>query len=46
MHLPREDDYIGHADTSFHLAEFPDRAFNAAAAVTAGRTPSGLILPR
>lgn len=46
MHLPREEDYVGAADTSFHLAEFPDRAFNAAAAVTAGRTPSGLILPR
>jgi hypothetical protein len=46
MHLPREEDYAGMADTTFHLAEYPDRVFDPARAVTVGRTPSGLILPR
>jgi hypothetical protein len=46
MHLPREEDYAGMADTTFHLAEYPDRVFDPARAATAGRTPSGLILPR
>ena len=46
MHLPREEDYVALHDTTFHLHEYPDRDFDAQAAMAQGRTPSGLILPR